>query len=185
MVAAGHSKHVCNELCRNWRTRFVLLVHPGIGEARDNGCDAASGGTFACGDQDEKLHKVIVDVAAARLEDEDVFVSNGLRDLHVDLAIREFFDGAWGKQNIEPAFVNMQMNRKWSMNDGALSLADAAGVKGAAAHRSATAWASSGWLLPEHGFGLVRDQAKRIAKSLTREQSDGVSVKHLLGLVDY
>ena len=87
VVAAGDSEHVGDELGGDGRAALVLFVHAGVGVARDDGGDAAGGGAFARGDEDEELHEVVVHVAAGRLEDEDVLVADRLGDLHVDLPI--------------------------------------------------------------------------------------------------
>ena len=87
VVAAGDGEHVGDELGCDGRTALVLFVHARVGVARDDGGDAAGGGALARGDEDEELHEVVVHVAAGRLEDEDVLVTDRLGDLHVDLPI--------------------------------------------------------------------------------------------------
>lgn len=87
MVTTGDGEHVRDELRCDGCPGLVLLVHPGIGVAGDDGRDASGGGTLACGDEDEQLHEVVVHIAAARLDDEDVLVANGLGDLDVDLSV--------------------------------------------------------------------------------------------------
>lgn len=100
MITACHCQHVRHQFCSNGRTRFVLLVHPRIGKARYHCRDPTSRRTLACRDENEEFHKVVVHVAAAGLDDEDVLVPNGLRDLHVDLSVGEFFDSAGCKQDV-------------------------------------------------------------------------------------
>jgi hypothetical protein len=102
MVAAGHDEHIRDQLRRNRRAAFVLLVHARVGEARNNGSNAARGRRLAGGNKDEELHEIIVHVVAARLQYEDVLVAHGLGDLDVDLAVGELFDGTGDKRDIEP-----------------------------------------------------------------------------------
>ena len=103
VVAAGDSEHVGDELRRDGRTGRVLLVHARVGEAGDDRRDAPRGRPLARRDEDEELHQVVVDVRAARLDDEDVLVANGLGDLDVDLAIREVFDRAGREGDVQSA----------------------------------------------------------------------------------
>lgn len=102
MVAPRHHQHVRNELRSDWSAGLVLLVHPRIGIARDDCGDAPRRGALARGDEDQQLHQVIVDVAAAGLDDEDVLVADGFGDLDVDLAVGEVLDGAWRQGDVEP-----------------------------------------------------------------------------------
>lgn len=72
MVAAGGLQHVGHELGGDRSPTLILLVLAGVGEVREDGCDAAGGGSAAGIDQDEQLHDVIVDVAGfGGLEYED------------------------------------------------------------------------------------------------------------------
>lgn len=102
MVRARGGEHVRDELRGDRRARGVLLVHTRVGEGGDDGGDAARGGGLARGDEDEKLHQVVVDIPAAGLEDEDVLVADGLGDLDVDLAVGELLDGAGDEGDVEP-----------------------------------------------------------------------------------
>lgn len=77
VVAASDDNHVGDQLRSDRRARFVFLVHPGVGEARDDRGDPAGRCRFAGGYEDEELHEHIVYVPAARLDDEDVLVTNG------------------------------------------------------------------------------------------------------------
>lgn len=101
MVAARHSEHVCDQLGRNGGAGFVLLVHPGVGEAWDDGRYPTRGRALAGRDEDEELHEVIVNVAASGLDDEDILVADGLGDLDVDFAIGELLDCARRERHIE------------------------------------------------------------------------------------
>ncbi len=78
VVATGDGQHIGDELGGDGCATLVLFVHAGVGIARDDGGDAAGGSTLARGDEDEKLHQVVVDVATGRLEDKDVLVANRL-----------------------------------------------------------------------------------------------------------
>jgi len=65
MVASSHDNHIRNQLGRDWSTGFVLFVHPGIRKTGDDGSNSASRGSFACGDQNKELHKIVVHIAAS------------------------------------------------------------------------------------------------------------------------
>ena len=51
-----------------------------VGEAGDDGADPLGGGDLAGVDHDEQLHEVVVDLAAAGLDDVDVLPPHGLTD---------------------------------------------------------------------------------------------------------
>ena len=87
VVTASDGQHVSDQLCRDRSPRFVLLVHPRIGETGDHGGDPPGRCPLAGGSEDEELHKVIIHVIGPRLDDEDVFVSNGLEYFSVDLPV--------------------------------------------------------------------------------------------------
>ena len=87
VVAARDGKHVGDELRGDRRATLVFFVHARIRIARYDGGNAAGRSALARGDEDEKLHEVVVHVAAGRLEDKDVLVADRLGDLHVDLPI--------------------------------------------------------------------------------------------------
>lgn len=79
MVAytSGDLQHVGNQSSTDGSSRLVLLVLASIGEIGNDGSDAASRGSAAGVDHDEKLHKPIVHVSGSRrLQDEDVLISN-------------------------------------------------------------------------------------------------------------
>jgi hypothetical protein len=78
VVAPRDGEHVRHQLGRNRRPRLVLLVHPGVGIAWDDRRNPTRGRTLAGRDENEQLHQVVVYVAAARLDDEDVLISDGL-----------------------------------------------------------------------------------------------------------
>jgi hypothetical protein len=65
MVASSHDNHIRNQLGRDWSTRFILFVHPGIRKTRDDGGDSASRGSFTCRDQNKELHEIVIHIAAS------------------------------------------------------------------------------------------------------------------------
>jgi len=87
VIAAGDGEHVGDELGGDRRTAHVLFIHTCVGIARDDGGDAACGGPFARGDEDEEFHEVVVDVATGGLEDKDVLIADRLENFDVDLPI--------------------------------------------------------------------------------------------------
>jgi hypothetical protein len=91
VIAPSDGHHVGDELGGDRRARFLLLVHPRVRETGHDGGDAARRSGFASGDEDEEFHEVVVDVGAASLDDEDVFVADGFQDLGADLSVAEFF----------------------------------------------------------------------------------------------
>jgi len=76
VIAPGHYEHVGYKLGGDRCARLVLLVHPCVRKARDDRCDPTGGRRFACRNEDEELHEVVVHVITTRLDDEDVFVPN-------------------------------------------------------------------------------------------------------------
>lgn len=60
-----------------------------VGEERKDGGDALGRSGFAGRDSDEKLHQVVVDLAAAGLDDEDVLSSDRVHDLDASLSDSE------------------------------------------------------------------------------------------------
>jgi hypothetical protein len=48
----------------------------GVREARDDGGNTAGGSGFAGVDHDEELHKVVVDLTATTLNNEDIFITD-------------------------------------------------------------------------------------------------------------
>ena len=87
VVAAGYGEHVGDELGGNGCPALVFFVHAGVRVAWNDGSDAAGRSTLARGNEDEKLHEVVVHVATGGLEDKDVLVADRLGDLHVCLPI--------------------------------------------------------------------------------------------------
>ena len=109
VVATRCHQHIGDEFCGNGSPAFVLLVLSGVWVARDDCGYPTSGGGPTSGDEDEEFHKIIVDVEAARLYDEDVFVPNTLGDLDVDFAVGEALDVAWHKRLVQPITIQYWM----------------------------------------------------------------------------
>lgn len=139
VVAACHSQHVRDKLRCDGCTRLVLLVHAGIREAGDDSRDAASRRRPARRDKDEELHEMVIDVVAPGLDDENIFVADRLGNFDIGLAVGELFNGAGNEGHAEPRICE-QITSLWTVSMAA--------THGEAAHRSVTAWASSGWLFP-------------------------------------
>ena len=72
MVAAGDGEYVVDELGGDGHVALVLFVHARVGVAWDGGSDAAGRSTLACGNENEKLHEVVIHIATGRLEDKGV-----------------------------------------------------------------------------------------------------------------
>jgi hypothetical protein len=72
-----------------------------VREEREDGGDALGRCGFAGRDGDEKLHKVIVDLAAARLDDEDVLSSDRVHDLDASLSDSELAEENVCRRNTE------------------------------------------------------------------------------------
>jgi len=105
MITSSHHEHICNELRRDRRAGFILFVHAGVREARDDGSDPTGGGGFTGGNENEELHEVVVYVATPGLDDEDVFITNRLGDFDVGLAIGKLFNSARYEGHIKAAVV--------------------------------------------------------------------------------
>lgn len=87
--AARDLEHIGNQLGADGCPGLVLLVLPGVGEIRDDGSDAAGRCGAAGVDHDEQLHEPVVDVAGGGgLQDEDIFVADGLANGHAGLLVR-------------------------------------------------------------------------------------------------
>ena len=80
MVAASRLQHVSHKLSSDGCTRLVLLVLASVGEVGNHGGDSASAGSLACVDHDEQFHQVVIDLATAGLDNENVLISNRLTD---------------------------------------------------------------------------------------------------------
>lgn len=95
MVTTSALDHVGDKLSGNRCARFVLLVLASVGEVGHNSGDSTSGGRLAGLDNDQELHKVIVEVVtwAGSLENEDVFVADGLAHDYGGFLVGVFEDG--------------------------------------------------------------------------------------------
>ena len=87
MVTPSDSEHVSHQFGCDRSSRLVLLVHPGVRETGDHGGDPPGRCPLTSGSEDEKFHEVVINVGRPRLDDEDVFVTNGLRYFDVDLSV--------------------------------------------------------------------------------------------------
>lgn len=87
VIAPSNRQHIRHELRRDGRPRLVLLVHPCIGEARDDSRYPPCRGGFARRDENEQFHEVVVDIPGARLQDKDVLVTDGFENPHVYFAV--------------------------------------------------------------------------------------------------
>lgn len=65
MVAASSLKHIGHQLGGDRRTALVLLVLASIREVGNDSGDAASGGSLASVDHDQKLHQPVVDIVGS------------------------------------------------------------------------------------------------------------------------
>lgn len=61
---------------------LVLLVLSSVRETRNNGCHSCGRCDLAGVYHDQQLHQVVVHLAAAALDDVDIFSSNRFADLH-------------------------------------------------------------------------------------------------------
>lgn len=62
MVAASSLKHIGHKLRCDRRPALVFLILAGVREVGNDSGDAASGGSLASVDHNQKLHQTIVDV---------------------------------------------------------------------------------------------------------------------------
>ncbi len=67
-----------------------------VWEKGKNGGDSAGRSNLAGGDCNEQFHNIVIDLATARLDDEDVFASDRLSNLDAGLADCEFAKEAFG-----------------------------------------------------------------------------------------
>lgn len=87
MVAPRDGKHIGHEFGGDGCARLILLIVSCVWITWDHGGDAPRRGSLASGDEDEEFHEMVIGVSAARLKDEDVFVTNRLADCDVQLSI--------------------------------------------------------------------------------------------------
>jgi hypothetical protein len=67
--------------------RQVALAR--VWEQRQDGSDSSCACSLACAQSDEQLHEVVVDLAAARLHDVDILVTDTVANLDTSLTVRE------------------------------------------------------------------------------------------------
>ena len=92
MIATRNYKHICYELGSDGSSRFIFLVYTGVREARDDCRNTSSRSSFACGDKNKKLHKVVVHISTTALNDEHIFFTDRLADLDASLAVGELLN---------------------------------------------------------------------------------------------
>lgn len=102
MVAASCDKHVRDQFSGDWSSALVLFVLTSIWIAGNNSGDAAGGGGATCRDKDEELHHVVVDIETAGLDDENILITDGLRNFDVDFSIGEALDISRDKGLVQP-----------------------------------------------------------------------------------
>jgi len=102
VVGARHGEHVGDELGRDGRAALVLLVLARVREAGDDGGDARRRRYFARVDHDQQLHQVVVDLAAARLDDVDVLAAHRLADLDARLEVAELLGHHLAQVHAQP-----------------------------------------------------------------------------------
>ena len=88
-VGAGDLEQVGDEAGRDRLARLRLAVLAGVREERDHGGDALRGAELRRLDHLQELHQVLVDRAAAGLDEEDVGAADRLVVADVGLAVRE------------------------------------------------------------------------------------------------
>ncbi|KAI9433875.1 hypothetical protein H4582DRAFT_1983102 [Lactarius indigo] len=71
-----------------------LLSFLFIGIAQDGGVYSAGERTLSRGNEEKKLHQVVVEVAIGKAEDKGALVANRLRDFDIDLPIQKYCDRA-------------------------------------------------------------------------------------------
>ena len=100
-VRARGGEHVGHQLGGDGVTGLGLAVLPGIAEIRDDGGDAAGGGTLHCVDHDQQLHEAVIDRLAGALHDEHVHAADGLVDGDGALAVGKRRDRALAQGDAE------------------------------------------------------------------------------------
>lgn len=103
VVGTSNGEHVGDQLGSDGGARLVLLVLASIGEARNDGSDAAGRGSLAGIDHDQELHEVVVDLAASGLDNEDILVTDRLSDGDRGLLVGVLEDNDLGELGSETA----------------------------------------------------------------------------------
>lgn len=106
VVGTSNGQHVGDQLCGDGGTGLVLLVLTSVGEAGDDGSNAASRGGLASVDHDEELHEVVVDLSASGLDNVDILVTDGLSDGDRGLLVRVLEHNSLGKLGSETAIYH-------------------------------------------------------------------------------
>src|SRR6202165_3556514 len=88
-IRPGQRNDVGHELGRDWIPRLGLFLFAGISVIADDGRDAASRGTPQRVENNKKLHVVLSDRLAGRLDEKDIGAADAVRDLDIDLAVGE------------------------------------------------------------------------------------------------
>lgn len=76
-------------------TYLVLLVLSGVREAGDHSRDSTGARDLARVDHDQELHQIVVDFAAAALDDVHILPANGLADFDTAMCIARGLIPAW------------------------------------------------------------------------------------------
>ena len=98
MVAPCRLQHIRHQLGGDRSSTLILLVLSGIWEVGKHGGDAARRGSSAGVNEDEQLHNVVVNVPRrGGLEDEDVFIADGLADGDTGLVVGILEDHDFGE----------------------------------------------------------------------------------------
>jgi hypothetical protein len=91
----GHPR----ERCANLVVRQIALSR--VGEERQNCGDSSRARGLACAQGDEELHEVVIHLAAAGLDNVDIFVANAVADLDPSLSIGELLQFDVGRRDAE------------------------------------------------------------------------------------
>jgi hypothetical protein len=172
MVTTSALDHVGDKLCGNRCAGFVLLVLASVGEVGHNSGDSTSGGGLTGLDNDQELHKVVVEVVtrAGGLENEDVFVADGLAHDYGGFLVGVFEDGHIEELDTQAVRENQNSIQKKSRSPSLTKCATSMTCDSAArqlpkkfdirkrkTHRSATRCANAGCELPVRSLIELED----------------------------
>jgi hypothetical protein len=117
VAIAVHLSRSLGERSASLVVRNVALSR--VREEGEDGGDALGRGGFACRDGDEQLHQVVIDLAAAGLDDEDVLSSDRVHDLDASLSDRELAkqDVCWGNTEMVADCLGQLGMRATAQND--------------------------------------------------------------------
>ena len=93
-VRTGDRDEVGNQLGGDGIAAFGLAVLPGIAEIRDDGRDAAGGGTTHRIDHDEQLHQAVIDRVAGGLNNKNVLAAYRFVNRNRALPVRKLGNAA-------------------------------------------------------------------------------------------